>query len=82
MRRQVIVEIDAAMARELERIAPAATRRRSAFIRAALRRALDDWAERRMAQAYRALPDVDPAFFEARVWEPQPYPPKRRRGRP
>lgn len=66
----MIIELDEPLARELERVAPVRSRRRSAFVRAALRRALDELAEARMAEAYKALPDVEPAHFDPRVWEP------------
>ena len=69
MARQLIVELDEPLARELERAAPARSRRRSSFVRAALRRALDELAEARMADAYKARPDVEPAHFDPRVWE-------------
>jgi hypothetical protein len=69
MARQLIVELDEDLARELERVAPARSRRRSAFVRSALRRALDEAAEARMAEAYKAQPDVEPAHFDPRVWE-------------
>jgi Arc/MetJ-type ribon-helix-helix transcriptional regulator len=67
--KQLIVELDEPLARELERVIPARSRRRSAFVRAALRRALDELAEARMAEAYRSFPDVEPAHFDPRVWE-------------
>ena len=70
MVKQLIVELDEPLARELERVAPARSRRRSSFVRAALRRALDELAEARMAEAYRAQPDVEPAHFDPRLWEP------------
>jgi predicted transcriptional regulator len=70
MSKQLIVELDEALAQELERVAPARSRRRSSFVRAALRRALDDLVEARMAAAYSAQPDVEPAYFDRRVWEP------------
>jgi predicted transcriptional regulator len=69
MVKQLIVELDDALARELERVAPARTRRRSSFVRAAVRRALDDLAEARMKRGYAAKPDVEPAYFDPRVWE-------------
>jgi hypothetical protein len=81
MAKQLIIELDEALARELERVAPARSRRRSAFVRAALRRALDEAAEARMAEAYRAQPDVEPAHFDPRVWEPGPAATRPRRGR-
>jgi predicted transcriptional regulator len=70
MPRQLIVELDDSLSRELERVAPARSRRRSAFVRTALRRALDDLAEAQMAEAYKAQPDAEPAHFDPRVWEP------------
>jgi hypothetical protein len=82
MTKQLIVELDESLARELERIAPARSRRRSAFVRRALRRALDEAAEARMAEAYRAQPDVEPAHFDPRVWERGAAPaPSRRKKR-
>jgi hypothetical protein len=69
MARQLIVELDEPLARELERAAPARSRQRSSFVRAALRRALDDLTASRMAEAYRAQPDVEPAHFDPRLWE-------------
>lgn len=56
--KQVFIELDDGMLAELDRIAPGRTRKRSAFIRAAIRQALDEAAERQMAEAYRAQPDV------------------------
>ena len=70
MARQLIVELDEPLARELERAAPARSRQRSSFVRAALRRALDELVETRMAEAYRAQPDTELAHFDARLWEP------------
>jgi predicted transcriptional regulator len=82
MAKQLIVELDDPLARELERIAPARSRRRSSFVRAALRRALDELAEARMKEAYLAKPDAEPAHFDARVWEPRERPRgSKRRGR-
>ncbi len=70
--KQLIVELEEPLARELERVAPAHSRRRSAFVRAALRRALDELAEARIAEAYKARPDDEPPHFDPRVWEPEP----------
>lgn len=78
MRTQIIVEVDAATARELEAAAPSRKRQRSEFIRAAIRRSLDEVAERRMAEAYRDTPDTEePAYFDPAAWEATK--PKRRR---
>ena len=81
MPRQLIVELDEPLARELERAAPARSRQRSSFVRAALRLALDELAETRLAEAYKARPDLEPAYFDARLWEPagQTKTPRRKR---
>jgi predicted transcriptional regulator len=81
--KQVLIEIDDQTLRELERIAPASARKRSAFIRDAIRKALLEAAEQRMAEAYRRMPDtLDPGYFEPDEWEPVPKPARRsRRGR-
>jgi hypothetical protein len=67
--------LDEPLARDLERAAPARSRRRSAFVRDALRRALDELAETRMREAYGAQPDTEPAHFDSRLWD-RPAPPK------
>lgn len=82
MARQLIVELDEPLARELERAAPARSRQRSSFVRAALRRALDELVETRMAEAYKAQPDTEPAHFDARLWEPAAAMRASRRKRP
>ena len=67
---QVIVELDDALARRLEGVAPARQRLRAGFIRDAIRRALDARMEEQMARAYRehpqdeSEPDLDPATWE------------------
>jgi metal-responsive CopG/Arc/MetJ family transcriptional regulator len=72
MRRQITVDLDEATARELERIAPSRARKRSEFVRRALRHALDAEAERRMAHAYRQRPDdVKPELIDLESWEPR-----------
>ena len=81
MSRQVILELDNATARELESVAPSRNRKRSEFLRRALRRALDEEAERRIREAYSRQPDdAQPAYFDAAAWEPAPV--RRCRGRP
>jgi predicted transcriptional regulator len=74
--KQLLVELDDEIAAKLEQVAPGRARRRSEFVRMAVRRALWDLEEQQTAEAYRRMPDsaaeahVDPA-----VWEP-----RRRRG--
>jgi hypothetical protein len=70
MVKRLVVRIDRSMACELERVAPARSRERSAFVRAALRRALDEIYETSTTAAYKAQPDSEPARFDPRLWEP------------
>ena len=83
MTRQIIVEVDEGTARELERVAPSRARKRSEFVRRALRRALDLEAERRMAEAYRRQPDdPQPELVDPEAWEaPKPAARRPRRTR-
>jgi len=80
--KQLLVEIDEDTFRKLEQIAPARSRRRSAFIRAAIQKAICEEQERATAEAYRKVPDnADDVWFDPRVWEPKPpvYRGRRRR---
>jgi predicted transcriptional regulator len=80
--KQLLVEIDEGTFEKLERVAPARSRRRSAFIRAAIQRAICETQERATAAAYRRTPDsADEAWFDPRVWEAKPpaYRGRRRR---
>lgn len=67
---QVIVELDDATAERLERVAPAKQRKRSEFIREAIRRALNRHLEEQMESAYREQPqdgsevDLDPETWD------------------
>jgi predicted transcriptional regulator len=80
--KQLLVEIDEATLEKLEQIAPAQSRRRSAFIRAAIHRAISDAQERATAEAYRRIPDsADDAWFDPQVWEHEPAAPRRKRTR-
>jgi len=80
--KQLLVEVDEETLKQLEQVAPARSRRRSAFIRAAIRKAICEEQERVTAEAYRRIPDsVDDAWFDPRVWEPKPPAPRRRRRR-
>jgi len=80
--KQLLVEVDEETFRKLEQIAPARSRRRSAFIRAAIHKAIGDELERATAEAYRQQPDcAEEAWFDPRVWDPKPpaYRGRRRR---
>jgi predicted DNA-binding protein len=68
--KQILVELDEEMADRLERVAPARSRRRSEFIRAAIAKALSEVEEQRTAAAYGRQPDgTDDAYLDPRVWE-------------
>ena len=70
---QVLIELDEETLRRLEEVAPGKSRKRSAFIRAAVRKALWELDEEKTRQAYLASPDVEPAPFDAASWEPLPF---------
>jgi predicted transcriptional regulator len=76
--KQLLVEVDDEVAARLEQVAPARSRRRSEFIRMAIRMALWEEEERATAEAYRRQPDAAAdAYLDATVWEPK----RPRRGR-
>jgi len=79
MTRQLILEVDEATARELDTVAPSRARKRSDFLRQALRRALDVAQEQRMKEAYARQPDDAEAFFDPEAWETRPARPGKRR---
>ena len=54
--KQILLELDDACARDLERVAPAGKRVRAEFIRLALRRAIDLALDRGTEVAYRKTP--------------------------
>ncbi len=68
---QVIVELDDRTMVRLNRVAPPSARKRSEFIREAIRRALNERLEQDMERAYRLQPqlsedvDLDPSTWEA-----------------
>jgi hypothetical protein len=82
---QVLIELDVETLRRLERVAPGKSRRRSAFIRAAIQKSLWEIEEERTRRAYVAEPDGEPVLFDPDVWEPLPFggfaPPKAARPR-
>lgn len=69
--KQILIDLDEVTARRLEQVAPARARKRSEFVRDAIRRSLDELAEHRMAEAYVRHPD-DPwqAYLDPAAWEP------------
>ena len=68
----LIVELDDETAARLEQVAPGRARRRSEFIRNAVRKALWEIEEQSTAQAYRRQPDLaGDAYLNPAVWEPR-----------
>lgn len=68
--KQLLVEVDDRTAEELERVAPARSRKRSEFVRNALRRALWEQKERATREAYLRVPDTsEAAYVEPGAWE-------------
>jgi predicted transcriptional regulator len=83
--KQLLIEIEDDVAAKLEQVAPGRSRRRSAFIRDAIRRALWEIEETATAEAYRRLPDsAADVYFDPKVWEVRDAPARasgRRRAR-
>jgi len=78
--KQLLIELEDDVAEKLERVAPGRARRRSEFIRKAIRRALWELEEEATAEAYRKHPDsAADAYLDPAVWEPQPSRKKARR---
>ena len=67
--KSLLVEVDDDLASRLERVAPARSRRRSEFVRAALLKALWDVEEQATAEAYARHPDSPEPGFNPTVWE-------------
>jgi predicted transcriptional regulator len=68
--KQILVELDAETAARLERAAPARSRRRSEFIRQAIRRALWELEERETRASYLRDPDEGQVAWPEPAWEP------------
>jgi predicted transcriptional regulator len=65
------IEIDDKTMKRLDKIAPARSRQRSAFVRAAIQRALWEIEELRTREAYTRWPDsAEAAYFDPSVWAP------------
>lgn len=74
--KQLLVQVDDDLAAKLEKVAPGHSRRRSEFIRHALRQALWKLEEQATTEAYRKQPDSEAdVYLESSVWE---LPPSRR----
>ncbi len=70
--KQILIELDEETAERLERVAPGSSRRRSEFIRTAIRKALWEVEERVTEEAYSRQPDTpEDSYVDPRVWEPR-----------
>jgi predicted DNA-binding protein len=69
----VLIELDDETLRRLERVAPGKSRKRSAFIRAAIQKSLWELEEDKTRRAYLAEPDLEPVPFDPSEWEPLAY---------
>lgn len=79
--KQILLAIDDETARQLDAVAPARSRRRSEFVRMAIRKTLWELQERQTAEAYARMPDGEEAYFDPTVWERTPRPARRTRPR-
>ncbi len=68
--KSLLIEVDDELAGRLEKVAPARSRRRSEFVRAAILKALWEAEEQATAEAYRRHPDNSETAFDPTVWEP------------
>jgi predicted transcriptional regulator len=75
--KSLLIEVDDDLAGRLERVAPARSRRRSEFVRAAILKALWEAEEQTTAEAYARQPDSPDTVFDPTVWEGQRAPGKR-----
>jgi predicted transcriptional regulator len=69
--KQLIIELDSALARRLERVAPAKSRKRSEFVRAAIAAALDRALEAETREKYLRVTDAGDEYFEPAAWKPR-----------
>lgn len=68
--KQVIIEMDEGLATQLERVAPSRSRKRSEFIRAAIRKALWELEESATKAAYVREPqNPEDDYGDAREWD-------------
>ena len=68
--KQLLIEIEDELAEQLEQAAPSRSRRRSEFIRMAIRKALWELEESETAEAYARQPDrEEDSYVDPTVWE-------------
>jgi metal-responsive CopG/Arc/MetJ family transcriptional regulator len=71
--KQLLVEIEDELAERLEEVAPTRSRRRSEFIRRAIRKAIWELEEQETAAAYARMPDsAEEVYVDPSVWESVP----------
>jgi Arc/MetJ-type ribon-helix-helix transcriptional regulator len=68
--KQILVQLDDRLAAELEKVVPGRSHKRSAFIRHALTRALQEELERKTRAAYEKWPD-EPVALDPAGWAPE-----------
>jgi hypothetical protein len=79
--RKFLVELDEKTAADLERVAPTSKRQRAAFVRHAIRLAVDITLDRATAAAYRAQPFRDlEGWDESNALAQPPRTPRTRKG--
>jgi metal-responsive CopG/Arc/MetJ family transcriptional regulator len=69
----LLIQIDEATLRALDRVAPAAQRKRAEFVRAAIRKAIFEAEEERTRLAYLKHPDTETVaddWRDAEEWKP------------
>lgn len=77
----LIIQLDDEVAAQIERVAPGRSRRRSEFIRDAIRKALWEIEERATCEAYQNHPDSAEAYLNPAVWETTQKTRRRRSGK-
>jgi Arc/MetJ-type ribon-helix-helix transcriptional regulator len=65
---QLLIQLDEETAEQLEQVASGRSRKRSEFVRMAIRRALLDVADQATQRAYAKHPDNEPIHFAADDW--------------
>ncbi|MBI2374914.1 MAG: hypothetical protein HYV07_13040 [Deltaproteobacteria bacterium] len=69
---QILVQLDEQTAKDLEKLVPAKSRRRSQFIRLAIQSAMMRLLDKKTRRAYEKIPDDEPAYFDPATWSETP----------
>ena len=79
---QLSIELEPEVAERPEAVAPGKSRRRSEFIRMAIRKALWELEEQATAEAYARQPDAAAdVYLDPRVWERRPTGARKKKAR-